>query len=325
MRQAKRLILRIGCLISVALCALMLLQVAEVAPPLGLSWGDGVKGRAYDAGFVGGILVRTASGMKQPPAGKYPFGVESLGRLDVLGIHYSRWNMTADRTPVAFVLGEFAEVRISLGWVVLLSLVLACGWVVSVVRERRIVRDGPYCRKCGYDLRATPERCPECGLVPADIVIDGAGFMMNGYMAWEPYREPLRVTLLRTGVIALVVGALVARVWSGGGAARWPVASLLMLWPALGGHCVEVGFLNFVRPRLSGGRGVQVGTRVLVWFLGGSLLALGMGLTAMGLGIRWGGWGFMWWVGGVGFVAIELVVHLVLYLRGKPSFYDGRR
>jgi hypothetical protein len=30
-----------------------------------------------------------------------------------------------------------------------------------------------------------------------------------------------------------------------------------------------------------------------------------------------------WWLGGLGFVGIELVAHLVLMARGRPSFYDG--
>jgi hypothetical protein len=140
--------------------------------------------------------------------------------------------------------------------------------------------------------------------------------------AWQEYREPLRTTLLRTGAIALIGGAVLAL--SSGGLGRWPAATLLVLWPAFGGHWVEVSFLNLLRPRLSGARVVQVGVRVGVWFVGGVALAAGMYLTAAALAgappARWPAW----WIGGIGFVGVELVVHLVLQTRGRPSFYNGR-
>jgi hypothetical protein len=145
-------------------------------------------------------------------------------------------------------------------------------------------------------------------------------------MTWEPYREPLRVTLVRTGTIALVVGLVLA--WSRGGLGRWPMASLLVLWPALGGHGVELWFLNWLRPRLPDARGVRVAARAVVWFVGGVALALAMGWTANALGAlppaQWAAWRSAWWVGGLGFIAVELMAHLVLQLRGRPSFYNGR-
>ena len=139
---------------------------------------------------------------------------------------------------------------------------------------------------------------------------------------WLPYREPLRVTILRTGMIAIVVGAVLARLW--GGLARWPMATLLVLWPSFGGHWVEVWFLNWLRPRLSITRSVQVAARVGVWFGGGAGFTIGMGLTAMALAeFRPAHWP-AWWLGGLAFIGIELVTHLVLQLRGRPSCYNGR-
>jgi hypothetical protein len=138
---------------------------------------------------------------------------------------------------------------------------------------------------------------------------------------WQQYREPLSITILRTGMIAIGVGAVVARFW--GGLARWPIATLLVLWPSFGGHWVEVWFLNWLRPRLSIARGLQVAARLGVWFVGGTGLAIGMGLTAMAIGFRTANWPG-WWLGGLAFIGIELVAHLVLQLGGRPSFYNGR-
>src|SRR5579871_2275820 len=139
---------------------------------------------------------------------------------------------------------------------------------------------------------------------------------------WQPYREPLRATLLRTCMIAIVAGAVIARL--GGGLARWPMATLLVLWPSFGGHWVEIWFLNWLRPRLSSERSLQVAARLGTWFVGGAGLTLGMRFTAMALAgfptLHW----LAWWLGGLAFIGIELVTHLVLQFRGHRSFYNGR-
>jgi hypothetical protein len=141
---------------------------------------------------------------------------------------------------------------------------------------------------------------------------------------WQLHREPLRTTLLRTFAIALLLGLLVVRFWGGGRLARWPLATLLILWFSFGGHWVELWFLNWLRPRIPTARGAQGVTRVAVWFVGGCALALGMDLSAMALAdIRPAQWP-AWWLGGLAFIALELIVHLMLQLRGQPSFYNGR-
>jgi hypothetical protein len=139
---------------------------------------------------------------------------------------------------------------------------------------------------------------------------------------WQPCREPLRFTLARTGAIALIIGVVIA--WSTGRPRNWWTAAVLAFWPAFGGHWVEIAFLNWLRPRLSADRITQIIARLAVWFVGGIALTLGMKWTATLLPgfhrLRW----HAPWIGGLGFIALELLVHLVLWLRGRPNFYDGR-
>jgi hypothetical protein len=52
-------------------------------------------------------------------------------------------------------------------WMPGLLLVAPLSTVTRVVR-RRFRRPVGHCRNCGYDLRATPDRCPECGATVAD-------------------------------------------------------------------------------------------------------------------------------------------------------------
>ena len=54
------------------------------------------------------------------------------------------------------------QVQVPLWAPVAAAALLPLAWVFAMVRRRRCVGAGK-CRNCGYDLRATPGRCPECG------------------------------------------------------------------------------------------------------------------------------------------------------------------
>ena len=139
---------------------------------------------------------------------------------------------------------------------------------------------------------------------------------------WQVYREPLRATLSRTIGIALVVGGVIA--WRYGNLRVWPIAAGLVLWFSLGGHWVELWFLNWLRPRLSRSRIPQVAARLGVWFVGGIGLGLGIVLTMRLFSLDRRVDVPAWWVFGVLFVALELVAHIALSARRRPNFYNGK-
>jgi hypothetical protein len=58
--------------------------------------------------------------------------------------------------------GRFTAITVSDGWAVAAMAMASAIFWQRARRIRRRIRDGR-CVACGYDLRATPERCPECG------------------------------------------------------------------------------------------------------------------------------------------------------------------
>jgi len=140
-------------------------------------------------------------------------------------------------------------------------------------------------------------------------------------MSGPRFEEPLSRTLTRTVGLAVLVGAVFA-LQRHHLALLLPIAALA-LWFTLGGHVVEIIFLNRLRDRIPQGRLTQVLVRLLLWMGGGILLYLGMAATARALSMA--GPSFrLWWIGGCLLIAVELVAHAALAVRRRPNFYNGR-
>jgi hypothetical protein len=58
-------------------------------------------------------------------------------------------------------------------WIVVIAASIIPSFWIRQWRKRRRHRRIGLCQSCGYDLRATPGRCPECGRVPRELVRAG--------------------------------------------------------------------------------------------------------------------------------------------------------
>ena len=78
--------------------------------------------------------------------------------LNVLG--FDRWshpNLSVGNGTLVY-----RGVMVPCWFVQLLTALLPAWWLIRRWRSHRRTQAG-LCRVCGYDLRATPDRCPECG------------------------------------------------------------------------------------------------------------------------------------------------------------------
>lgn len=134
-----------------------------------IAWAtEGPRMRVFhDPGFTPGVWMYHAS-----PAGERTLADGLLGKGNTLqqwGFIYHRWPQTElwNSGVAPFVADEVFGLPY---WAV--AAVFGAGPLWRFRRQfgygrlRDRSREN-LCRVCGYDLRATPERCPECGMIPA--------------------------------------------------------------------------------------------------------------------------------------------------------------
>jgi hypothetical protein len=99
-------------------------------------------------------------------------GLAVLSALQIVLIVAEWWEQS--RNPHGPQMGLSTEIGTWVGWMPLpfFLIVMAILPVLRILlwlRHPMRREQHGICAKCGYDLRATPDRCPECGRVPEKL------------------------------------------------------------------------------------------------------------------------------------------------------------
>jgi hypothetical protein len=121
--------------------------------------------------FGGSVIYMSASGAltrRDPePGWTWGSGAKRADSFLVRWSHYGFWGFSSNMYGGAADGGiPFTQAGVPHWFIVLITGMLPAGRGIRFwLRNRR--NYGTFCRKCGYDLRATPDRCPECGAITA--------------------------------------------------------------------------------------------------------------------------------------------------------------
>jgi hypothetical protein len=114
--------------------------------------------------------IRNADGQPWKPVGDQPLpmgvGIGGLVETPLPGVEVDRWVADGlDAAGLPLQIPIFDDILIRCWLLFPITTALPVIWVLLFLRRRRtrLRNERGQCLKCGYDLRATPGRCPECG------------------------------------------------------------------------------------------------------------------------------------------------------------------
>jgi hypothetical protein len=186
MRCLLRILLNAATGVSLVLCAATVVLWVRSFSTADWAWvrHDGVAWKAVSAGGHL-VLVRANTGdlgSSLRPHGWEAFARRADGRGEAAALArtydtaWSRLGLVAVRGPTTWqvntgststIYAECRSIWLPYWLVAALALVLPARRGPSVIRSMRSSRPSiGHCPACGYDLRASPERCPECGIIP---------------------------------------------------------------------------------------------------------------------------------------------------------------
>jgi hypothetical protein len=111
---------------------------------------------------------RSGFGHRTYPA-EYPRGPTQAGGRTLLGFYFGQGSLPLPGDPGANT-ERYLLIVVPIWSLIALTAILPAMGFIRWRRERRRrtrIAAG-LCLVCGYDLRATPDRCPECGTVPVE-------------------------------------------------------------------------------------------------------------------------------------------------------------